>query len=295
MAQGEIATQSREGTNYIKRVAIVGAGGDCGKYIAEALLDTGRHVVTAITRAESNAKLPDGVQVKKDALLITMGVTAPADQENKLIEAAAEANVPWILPNEWGTDTTDESLCNDILIGEAKRKSRDLIKKLGKCSYIAVSTGFWYEWSLAIPLAYGIDFANRTAILYDDGKTRISTSTWPQVGRGVAKLLSLKVHSDGEEDHSPCLDQFKNGPLYFSSFTVSQKDMLESALRVTKTSLEDWKERVWKAALREGFLPGWRWNLEAKGLHNDVLGLPKEDLDAYTRLAIKRSEETPPW
>lgn len=45
--------------------------------------------------------------------MIAMGVTAPLDQENKLIEAAAEANVPWVLPNEWGTDTTDESLSNE--------------------------------------------------------------------------------------------------------------------------------------------------------------------------------------
>lgn len=246
-----------------------------------------------------------------------MGGMAPPDQESKLIEAAAEANVPWVLPNEWGTDTQDESLSNDILIGEAKRKNRDLIKKLEKSSYIAVSTGFWYEWSLAIPLAYGIDFANRTAVLYDDGETLISTSTWPQVGRGVAKLLSFKIHSDGEEDHSPCLDHFKNGPLYISSFTVSQKDMLESALRVTKTSLEDWrvtkepsKDRYaagmeeMKKGDRRGFgkllyarvfYPNGGGNLEARGLQNDVLGLPKEDLDEYTKLAIKRSEETPPW
>lgn len=59
--------------------------------------------------------------------------------------------------------------------------NREAVTDLGKSSYIAVSTGFWYEWSLANPAAYGIDFANRTATLFDDGETKISTSTWPQV------------------------------------------------------------------------------------------------------------------
>ncbi|KAK8217388.1 hypothetical protein M8818_001144 [Zalaria obscura] len=45
--------------HHIEKVAIVGAGGNSGKYIAEALLKTGKHTVTAISRAESSAKLPE--------------------------------------------------------------------------------------------------------------------------------------------------------------------------------------------------------------------------------------------
>jgi hypothetical protein len=44
-----------------------------------------------------------------------------------------------------------------------------------------VSTGFWYEWSLAIPAAFGVDFGSRTVTLFDEGETRVSVSTWPQV------------------------------------------------------------------------------------------------------------------
>lgn len=58
---------------------------------------------------------------------------------------------------------------------------RKAITDLGVSNYIGVSTGFWYEWSLAIPAAYGIDLLNRTATLFDEGDVKITTSTWPQV------------------------------------------------------------------------------------------------------------------
>jgi len=294
------------------------------------LLGTGNHIVSAITRAGSNTQLPDGVQVKRvdydnqssivealrgqDALIITMGVTAPKDQESKLIEAAAEANVPWVFPNEWSPDMANESLAKEALVGGEKKKHRELVAKLGKSSWIAVSTGFWYEWSLALGAAYGIDIVNRTVTLFDEGETRISTSTFPQVGRAMASLLSLKVHPDGEDDNSPCLDRFRNGYVYVASFTVNQKEMLESVLRVTQTTLDDWK--VTKEPVRERYTAGMEQmkkgdrmgfvkvlyarvfypddsgNVEkTRGLSNDLLGLPKEDIDEYTKIAIQRVEE----
>jgi hypothetical protein len=51
----------------------------------------------------------------------------------------------------------------------------------GNSSYISITTGFWYEWSLAIGPAFGIDLDKRTVTFFDEGETKISTSTWPQV------------------------------------------------------------------------------------------------------------------
>ena len=58
---------------------------------------------------------------------------------------------------------------------------REELEKIEKMSYIAVSTGFWYEWSLGISSAFGFDFANRAVTYFDKGETKITTSTWPQV------------------------------------------------------------------------------------------------------------------
>ena len=248
-------------------------------------------------------------------MVITLTVFAAPGTEKRILEAAATAKVPWIFPNIWGIDISNESLSKETLVGDAANENLQHITNLGQSSYLAMITSFWYEWSLAIPLAYGFDFENRTVTMFDDGNTKITTSTWPQCGRAVASLLSLKVSPDGADDKSVCLDQFKNHWIYTSSFTVSQKDMLDSVLRVTNTKLDDWtvkhepsQERYQagleqlKAGDRQNgfvkvlytrvFFPDGTGNVEkSQGLHNDALGLPKEDLDEYTKLAIKRAEE----
>lgn len=79
--------------------------------MTKELLATGKHNVTAITRADSKSKLPDGVKVVtvdyedpktlvealkgQDALVITLSVFAHKEQD-KLIQAAGEAGVHWL-------------------------------------------------------------------------------------------------------------------------------------------------------------------------------------------------------
>ena len=109
--------------------------------------------------------MPTGVEVKKvdyddqaslvealqgqDALIITMGIRAPPDQQTKLIEAAAEANVSWVLPNEYGYYSADPGLRKDIPLGEHHAKYREQIEKLGKSSWIAVTCRY-----LTIPIFF---------------------------------------------------------------------------------------------------------------------------------------------
>ena len=194
-----------------------------------------------------------------------------------------------------------------VLFAVATRK---LIEEIGKSSFIAMATGFWYEYSMAIPSNFGFDFNNRTAKFYNEGDTKISTSTWPQIGRAVAALLSLRVKS-GESKHEACLENFRNKVVYVNSFTVSQKDMLASALRVTGSQESDWTisqqpaRQVFseaKAQIQEGkkqafanflysriFFPDGSGDFEHnEGTINDVLGLPKDDIDEATWLAIER-------
>lgn len=71
---------------------------------------------------------------------------------------------------------------------------RKAISELGQSHYISLATGFWYEWSLAIPAAYGIDLLNHTATFFDDGDAKITTSTWPQV------CMDLEITDSGGQD-----------------------------------------------------------------------------------------------
>lgn len=312
-------------SNMIKNVAIVGAGGNSGSFMAKSLLATGKHNVTAISRVGSSntSELPEGIKVAnvdydnpssivealkgQDALIITMSVMAPPETQAKLIQAAADADVPWVLPNEWSPDSSDDGLARDVGFFGALRKAPELIAKLGKSSYIAVTTGFWYEWSLAIKNAYGFDIPNKQVTLFDEGETKISTSTWPQVGRAVAGLMSLSQEQ---------LEQFKNKQVYVNSFTLSQKDMLDSVLRVTGDKIEDWtvvkepaKNRYTEGveAMKKGDRGGFSRMMytrvfyadgcgdyeTGKGVSNELLGLPKENLDEATMVAIARSKTHP--
>ncbi|CAK3763742.1 Hypothetical predicted protein [Lecanosticta acicola] len=315
--------------NYLKNVAIVGAGGNSGSFMTAELLKTGKHIVTALTRADSKAKLPEGVTAKtidyekaetivkalqgQDVLVITMSVVAPKDQQAKLVNAAIAAGVEWVIPNHWAPDTTDEGLARDVVNFGGLSEFQKWIEDQGKIKHISLSTGFWYEWSLAIPPSYGFDLAKRKVTYFDQGQTKISTSTWPQVGRAVAALLSLPIKAEGSDKG---LEDFQNKLVYISSFTVSQQEMFESILRVTGSKEEDWTvseepaveryEEAVKAMKAKGperyaafvrmmytrvFYPDGNGDLEARrGTLNSLLGLPEEDMDEATRRAIERAE-----
>ncbi|KAL8989035.1 MAG: hypothetical protein Q9169_008452 [Polycauliona sp. 2 TL-2023] len=311
--------------NHLKNIAIVGATGTSGKHIVQSLLANGSHTITALTRSDGTATMPSGITVKpvdysdpativsalrgQDALIITMGVRAPPDTQTKLIHAAAEAGVKWILPNEFGYDTSNDELCTDIMPGSVKKGYTQLIEKLGVSKWIGFVCGFWYEFSLGgAPDRFGFDFAKKEVILFDEGTQPISVSTFPMVGKGVASLLSLPISR--EEGSSACLEDVSNDFCRVASFVISQKDMLDSVLRVTKTDIKDWKvtkegtkERYERGMARmksgdysglvlgmysRNFFPDGSGNHSAtRGLDNDKLGLPKEDLDEFTDIAVK--------
>lgn len=104
--------------------------------MTEALLKTGKHTITAITRVDSQNKLLEGVISKKvdynkpetlvealrgqDALVITLSAQIPKETEMQLINAAGEAGVGWILPNEWSPDTANEAMVKDVFPFQSK-------------------------------------------------------------------------------------------------------------------------------------------------------------------------------
>ncbi|KAK8034554.1 hypothetical protein PG993_009549 [Apiospora rasikravindrae] len=320
--------------SHVKNIAIVGATGTVGSYIVDELLKAGKHQVTAITRHDSTAVIPDGVKVARvdyadhnslvaamrdqDVLIITMSVQAPKEAQLKLVDAAADAGVRWVLPNEWGLDQTNLSLADDAFMGPPSRAVRKHIEEKGVSSWIGVVCGFWYDFSLGgSPARYGFDFGGRSVTLFDKGTQPINTTTFPQVGRAVARLLALPTEGTsegGSRGKKGSLADFRDGFVYVSSFCVSQKDMLESALRVTGTKLEDWKishegsaERYARGLqmMKEGNMGGFVQAMytrtffpngdgvyeKSRGLDNELLGLPVEDLDEITKLAVDRKDD----
>lgn len=236
-----------------------------------------------------------------------MAPTAPRNTHSRLVQAAAKAGVQYIMPNGYGGDIDNVKLGADTLLGPMAKANRDEIERLGM-QWINVCCGFWYEYSLAGGEArFGFDFDKRCLTVYDDGKTRISTSTLPQVGRAVARVLSLKELPDDETDNSPTLSEFTHQSIFIKSFVVNQNDMFQSVKRVTCTTDADWKvshETTKKryedglAQVKSGNMAGFSKMLYARSLYpddvndysakaqNELLGLPEESLDEFTKRGI---------
>ena len=300
-----------------------------GTPIATALVKTGRHTVTALTRQGSKNEVPSGVRAipvdyndesslisaltGQQFLIITLSVYAPPDTHSKIVQAAAKAGVPHIMPNIYDIDDSNEALVSEnLLTADFKGITADI--EAAGISYTYLICNLWYEYSLAMgPIWLGFDFANRKLTLYDEGTTKINLTTWEQCGRAVAAFLSLKTLPEDANDTSPTVDSWRNKPLVVSSFLISQLDIFESWKRVTGEKGSDWtvekvpsKERyqqgigaskdaqdpmsarmgVAMASFVRIFYPNGGGDYEnTRGLDNNKLGLPKEDLDERTAVA----------
>jgi hypothetical protein len=155
---------------------------------------------------------------------------------------------------------------------------------------------------------FQIDIKSRKATLFVGGSnTKFNTTTLPQIGLAVARLL--KLH---EDPASPLtLEEYAGTDLYVSSFRVSQEDILASVQRVTGTSDDDWtidREKTLAQYVGEGkealgrgefsglfpvlfgtlFEQGTGGDYEGDGkpLSNGLLGLPVEDLDEVVKMVV---------
>lgn len=302
------------------------ASGQVGRPITEALLKTGRHTITALTRGAID--LPAGVNAVpvdyndeatvvsalrgQQVLIISLAATSPPGTHDLIVTAALKAGVPLIMPNIWGADLNNPTRLKEMLIGPSYLARIKKIEELG-LKWTSLCSSFWYEYSLSFSDAYGFDLLGKKATLFDNGGVKINTSTWDQCGRAVAAWLSLKAIPEDENDKSVTVASWTNKPIYISSFLVSQRDMLDSIHRVQGTTDADWeisqedvKERyqrslelvqsgdmvAFRAAMySRAFFPNGAANYEtSRGLDNDVLGLPKESLDEATARAFKMAE-----
>jgi hypothetical protein len=216
------------------------------------------------------------------------------------------------MPNGYAGDIEHVALGNDTLLGPVAKGQREEIESL-RMQWLTICCGFWYDYSLGGGESrFGFDFEKRAVTFYDEGTTRISVSTLAQVGRAVARVLSLKVLPEHETDDSLTLSAFLSKGVYVKSFVLSQKDMFESVKRVTGTTDADWtithedtKKRYAEgmAQVKTGNMAGFSKLLYARAFYpedpgehsskaqNELLGLPAEELDQATKAGIELEKE----
>jgi hypothetical protein len=156
--------------SHVKSIAIVGASGQAGTPILNALISTQGFTLTAITRAESSSTFPSSVKVRKgdytsdsflesavqgqDVLIILLAPMAPKDLQSRFITAAAKTGVPWVLPCEFGPDTGNPNMSQGVPILASKKGYRDQIETLGKSSWIGLICGLWFDFVRHLVLCY---------------------------------------------------------------------------------------------------------------------------------------------
>jgi hypothetical protein len=153
---------------------------------------------------------------------------------------------------------------------------------------------------------FGIDIPSRKATIYDDGTNLIATSTVAQIGRAVALLPSLPIHSSSP---SPALSDYKNKYVYVHSFSVSQNDMLAAVQGATRTKTEDWsipvdeyiksgseelakgdRMGIFKILIGSTFKKRLGDAYHGRELANEKMGLEEEDLDEIVKSVVEQME-----
>ncbi|KAL5117326.1 hypothetical protein ACEQ8H_004771 [Pleosporales sp. CAS-2024a] len=193
-----------------RKIALIGGSGSVGSHILDALLASGKHSITILTRTDSTSKFPPNVAVEQvdyasdesiksalsgqDFLIITLPGTAPADLHPRILQAAAAVGVRYIMPNYFGyalaSDRPNQPLPNPMFNFERHVDDVRAVASHG-VKFVTLACGFWYEWSLGMSEAwYGFDISGRKVTFYDDGLKKINTSTWKLCGEAVAKVLS---------------------------------------------------------------------------------------------------------
>jgi hypothetical protein len=245
--------------NRIEHVAIVGVGGNVGKFIANALRATKKHTITALTRPESKSTVPPGVRrvdidytscpeaelvtalKGQDYLIISLHVSQNRnDTQGRLVRAAGKAGCKYVMPNHWGADIRNVKLCTEYTAGGWDDGRWKRYEDAGT-TWTALCCGFWLEHSLVGgPALFGFDLKKKEMTFYDDGKTKINIGTWEICGNAVAALLSLPILPEDENDESVTLSRWFNRPLYVADFLISQRDIFESVLRIWGGKEADW-------------------------------------------------------
>jgi len=153
----------------IKNVTIMGGTGQIGQLILDALVATQKFNLSAISREESSAIFPAGVTVKKgdysndsffvealkgqDVLIMALSFQSPPELQTRMIKAAAEVGVAYVLPNEYGSDNGHPTMRESVLVNAGKTQYREQVERLGKSSWIGIVNNPWYDYVSCLHLS----------------------------------------------------------------------------------------------------------------------------------------------
>ncbi|KAK4141337.1 uncharacterized protein C8A04DRAFT_31087 [Dichotomopilus funicola] len=303
----------------IKTVAVLGATGNLGPALVQALHDA-NFTVTAITRANSSnptpSTFPSDVTVKSvdytspEALraaftgqdAVVSAVATPAlGIQIAAIDAAVAAGVKRFIPSEYGVDTRQAV---GTTVGNILAKKIEVVEYLQEVvkkgtapgfSWTGLSTGLFLDWGFDFNGLGVIDLKEKKATIIDSGNEKFYTSTLSHIGRSVAGIL---LHPD----------ETANKYLATASHNFSQNELLAVVEELTGTKFAVIHEksedltRVGLEKLAAGepiafiyFLRTWNGTdgighgLTEEESDNALVGVPYEDTKAEVQRWLERA------
>lgn len=138
----------------------------------------------------------------------------------RMIDAAVQAGVKRFIPSEYGNNTCDAAAEQVPLYADkAKVIAKLKASESTGLTWTAIHAGQFFDWGLEAGwLDYHLE--EKRAVIYDSCDRRWSTANMGTVATAVARVL-LKP------------DETKNQPVFVTSFTVSQLEVLQALEEAT--------------------------------------------------------------
>ncbi|KAL5333154.1 NAD(P)-binding protein [Aspergillus crustosus] len=300
-------------TSY-KNIILVGAGGSLGSVLLDSLLSEPSFKITVLARESSKAlsSIPPSAKVIKisdsyphedlvaafqgqDAIVNAITSFSVAEQL-KFIDAGIEAGVKRYIPSEYGLDNNTPAARELSPVFGDKGLVQDYLreKEAAGLTWTAIACGMWIDWSLKNNFL-GLNYADRTITLTNDGKGYFSTSTLNNTALTLNKVLLSPSSS-------------ANQIVFISDFATTQEELVQAFERLTG---EKWTRKSIKTAetipalqkawdggdvyagyglINIGFTEGsYSGHFEpAKKLRNGEFGLQKNELEGVVRGALQK-------
>jgi len=224
-------------SSIIKNVLLIGAGGNLGPSILEALDKDPQFTVSVLSRKSSKSSFPSHIKVhtiddsypEKDLLDIFTGQDAvvsmvgygSAAKQIDFVNAAVAAGVKRFIPSDFSIDPRNPVALallpmykehNDIVDYLKTQESRGL-------SWSGVLTGVFFDWAFERGIM-GFDLSTSTALIFDSGDAKFSVTNLETIGTAVAAILRKP-------------EETANKYIYISSFSISQNEILAALEKLT--------------------------------------------------------------
>ncbi|KAL3419866.1 Pinoresinol reductase 1-like protein 3 [Phlyctema vagabunda] len=294
----------------IRTVIVAGASGTIGAPILAGLLASKLFKVSVLSRPESKATFPSGVDVKRvdpednaglvealkgqDALISTVSGKVSSLQI-PLLEAAIEAGVKRIIPSEWAFHamrSANQELDDLVAPGRPvveflKQKGREAEAQGKDFHWTGVDPGIFFDCCLKTGFMGIAVIPERKATIWDNGDTRFSATNIPTIVTAVVQILTT---ADAET---------RNRFVTIESFATTQNEIIATleavsgkSWDVTRKTTEEQLRTANALAATGQWMPSFSIKIMTliyepgsgadlsvySKLDNELLGLPKENI-----------------